>query len=293
MLRALRKLEEKDDIIQENPMKTLIDVFTVALPLLYFSTVWAYAKAFFKDSAAAKRTKTPLLLATLAVHLSYLLLRSAFFNHPPITTIFEIMSIIAFSIGAAYAVIEFQTKVKNTGYFILILAFIFQTISSFFIENLSEVKPVLRSSLLGIHVSSALLGYAAIAISAVYGFLYLMLYHHIKSSRFGVIYTKLPNLETLEKMSILSIIFGFSFLTVAIAVGLIWLPRAFDHFSYFDPKLIGTVFIWAIYGAGLGAKKTIGWQGRKIMILSIIAFAVSFFSLTIINVYFSAFHKFY
>jgi hypothetical protein len=48
-----------------------------------------------------------------------------------------------------------------------------------------------------------------------------------------------------------------------------------------------------MYGVGLAAKKTIGWQGRKIMILSIIAFAVSFFSLTIINVYFSAFHKFY
>jgi ABC-type uncharacterized transport system permease subunit len=274
-------------------MKTVVDAFTIALPVLYFWTVWAYAKAFFKDSVFAKRVKTPLLLATLVIHLAYLLMRTVLFNHPPITTIFEIMSIISFSIAAAYAVIEFQTKVKNTGYFILILAFLFQTFSSCFIENLSEVKPILRSNLLGIHVSSALLGYAAIAISAVYGFLYLMLYHHIKSSRFGVIYTKLPNLETLEKMSMVSIVIGFSFLTIAISVGLIWLPRAFEHFSYFDPKLIGTVFIWAMYGVGLGAKKTIGWQGRKIMILSIIAFAISFFSLTIINVYFSAFHKFY
>jgi len=274
-------------------MKTAVDAFTIALPVLYFSTVWAYAKAFFKDSVLAKRVKTPLLLTTLVIHLAYLLMRTALFDHPPITTIFEIMSIISFSIAAAYTVIEFQTKVKNTGYFILILAFLFQTLSSCFIKNLSEVKPILRSNLLGIHVSSALFGYAAIAISAVYGFLYLMLYHHIKSSRFGVIYTKLPNLETLEKMSMLSIVFGFSFLTIAISVGLFWLPRAFEHFSYFDPKLIGTVFIWAMYGAGLGAKKTIGWQGRKIMILSIIAFAVSFFSLTIINVYFSAFHKFY
>jgi ABC-type uncharacterized transport system permease subunit len=290
---ALRKFIEKPEIITGNTMKTVIDAFTIVLPVLYFWTVWAYAKAFFKDSVLAKRVKTPLLLITLAVHLAYLLLRTVLFDHPPITTIFEIMSIISFSIAAAYAVIEFQTKVKNTGYFILILAFLFQLFSSLFIEDLSEVKPILRSYLLGIHVSSALLGYAAIAISAVYGFLYLMLYHHIKSSRFGVIYTKLPNLETLERMSMLSIVVGFSFLTIAISVGLFWLPRAFEHFSYFDPKLIGTVFIWAMYGVGLGAKRTIGWQGRKIMILSIIAFAVSFFSLTIINVYFSAFHKFY
>jgi ABC-type uncharacterized transport system permease subunit len=202
------------------------------------------------------------------------------------------MSIISFSIAAAYTVIEFRTKVKNTGYFILNLAFIFQTISSIFIESHFEVKPILRSNLLGIHVSSALLGYAAMALSAVYGFLYLMLYHHIKSSRFGVIYNKLPNLETLEKMSMVSIVFGFFLLTIAISVGLFWLPRAFEHFSYFDPKLIGTVIIWAMYGAGLAAKKTVGWQGRRIMVISIIAFAVSFFSLTIVNVYFSGFHRF-
>lgn len=97
----------------------------------------------------------------------------------------------------------------------------------------------------------------------------------------------------LEKMSMLSIVIGFILFTIAIAVGLIWLPRAFENFSYFDPKLVGTVFIWAMYGVGLVAMKTIGWQGRKIMILSIIAFAVSFFSLTIVNVYFSGFHKFY
>ena len=273
-------------------MQLLVNALTLALPVLYFGTVWTYAKAFFKDSPVAKQVKTPLLLLTLAVHTLYLLLRTFLFKHPPITTLFEIMSIIAFSIAVAYTAIEIRTKVKNTGYFILILAFFFQTLSSLFIENLSEVKPILRSHLLGIHVSSALIGYAAIAISAVYGFLYLMLYHHIKSSRFGVIYTKLPSLEILERMAMASIVVGFLFLTLAIAVGVIWLPRAFESFSYFDPKLIGTVFIWAMYGGGLVAKKTIGWQGRKIMILSIVAFAVAFFSLTIVNVYFSGFHKF-
>ncbi|HTX18106.1 MAG TPA: cytochrome c biogenesis protein CcsA [Bacteroidota bacterium] len=274
-------------------MNILVELLRAALPVLYFATVWSYAKAFFRDSVTAKRAKTPLLTSTLVLHLIYLLLRTELFNHPPITTIFEIMSIIAFSIAGAYAFIEFITKVKNTGYFILNLAFIFQTLSSCFIVSLSQVNPVLRSHLLGIHVSSALLGYAAIAISAVYGFLYLMLYHHIKSSQFGVIYEKLPNLETLERMSMMSIVFGFCFLTVAIGVGLFWLPRAFEHFSYFDPKLIGTVFIWAMYGLGIVAKRTVGWQGRKIMVLSIIGFAVALFSLTIINVYFSGFHKFY
>jgi HemX protein len=274
-------------------MKTCVDIFNVLLPVFYFCTVWAYAKAFFRDSKVAKKVKTPFLVITLILHFSYLILRTIAFDHPPITTVFEMASIISFSIAAAYFVIEYTTKIKGTGYFILILSFIFQTLSSFFIENLTEVKPILRSYLLGIHVSSALLGYSAIAISAVYGFLYLMLYHHIKSSSFGLIYSKLPNLETLERMSSISIVFGFSLLTVAIGVGIFWLPRAFHNFSYFDPKLVGTVVIWAMYGAGLLAKKTIGWQGRRMMILSIVGFGIIIFSMTVVNIYFSGFHKFY
>jgi ABC-type uncharacterized transport system permease subunit len=120
-----------------------------------------------------------------------------------------------------------------------------------------------------------------------------MLYHHIKSNRFGIVYENLPNLEKLEGLALTAVLSGFVLLTIAIGVGLIWLPRAFASFSYFDPKLIGTVIVWMLYGGGLISKRAIGWQGRKIMILSIVAFSVSVFSLTVINIFFSGFHRFY
>jgi len=274
-------------------MKLMIDLLTFFLPICYAATVWAYARAFFSDSSFYKRLKTPLVVGTSLTHLVYLLSRTIEFEHPPITTIPEIMTLIAFCIGAAYIVIEFRTGVKNTGYFILILAFFFQLGSSAFIQDLLEVKPILKSNLLGIHVSSALLGYTAIAISAVYALLYLMLYHNIKSSRFGVVYSKLPNLETLEKLSFVSIALGFLFLSVAIVVGFIWLPKAFESFSYFDAKLVGTIAVWLLYAVGLFTKQTLGWQGRRMMVLSITGFLISFFSLTIVNLFFSGFHNFY
>lgn len=275
-------------------MKTLVIVFNILLPLAYFGAVWAYAKAFFKNSHTAKKIKTPLLITTLFCHALYLAARAVLFNHPPITTIFEIMSVIAFSIGFSYRVIEYVTKTKNTGYFILILSFFFQAISSVMIDDQHVVNEVLRSQLLGAHVMSAILGYSAFAISAMYGFLYLMLYHHIKSNRFGIVYENLPNLEKLEGLAITAVFSGFVLLTIAITVGLIWLPIAFqDRFSYFDPKLVGTVIIWAMYGTGLASKRVIGWQGRKIMILSIVGFSVAVFSMTVINLFFSGFHRFY
>ena len=147
--------------------------------------------------------------------------------------------------------------------------------------------------MLGFHVSAALLGYTAISLSAVYGFLYLMLYHEIKSTRFGLIYSRLPSLEMLETMSHKAEVFGFMMLTVAIGIGVLWLPRVFKDFSYLDPKLVGTLFIWVLYAVGLSAKRRLGWQGRKTIILSLVAFGFVFLSMTVINLYLSSFHGFH
>jgi len=274
-------------------MHFLIDILIIVLPLLYLSTVCAYGLAFFKYDKLAKGIKTRVLVSTVFMHITYLVVRTIEFEHAPVTTVFEIMTILALAISLVYLYIEFQTKVKETGFFILSIAFVFQLISSMFIRDLVEVKPVLKSWFLGFHVTSALLGYSAIAISAVYGFLYLMLYHEIKSSRFGIIYSRLPSLEILENMSFRSIVFSFILLTVTILVGFIWLPKAFEEFSYADPKLIGTFAIWALYGIGLVTKRLAGWRGRRIMILSLFGFAIALFSMTFINIFLSRFHRFY
>ncbi len=279
--------------LREDRPQLLITLLNVILPLLYFALVWTYGKAFFADSLSAERIKTPALLGVVLIHLLYLILRTVEFDHPPATTAFEVLTILAFSVSVTYLVIEYRSKTKETGYFILNIAFVFQAISSIFIEDLTDVPDVLRSNLFGLHVSTALLGYAAITISAVYGFLFLMLYHQIKANRFGVIYKKLPNLETLERMNFSAVKMAFVLLSFAIVSGFVWLLKAFDDFSYTDPKLIGTLIVWGLYGIGIVAKAAAGWSGRRMMILSICGFALALFSLTFINVFFTDFHKFH
>jgi ABC-type transport system involved in cytochrome c biogenesis permease subunit len=94
-------------------------------------------------------------------------------------------------------------------------------------------------------------------------------------------------------MSFTATVFGFFLLTIAIIVGVIWLPQAIDNFAYTDPKLIGTAAIWIVYAIGLTAKKISGLQGRRMMVLSVFGFALSLVSMTIINMFFTGFHKFY
>lgn len=271
----------------------VISIFNTILPIFYFALVWTYGKAFFSDSVWAKQAKTPLLLTTVSIHFLYLLLRAEAFRHAPVTTVFEILTMLAFSVACTYFFIEIRSHRKETGYFILNIAFFFQLASSIFIKDKPDVPEILRSNLFGMHVTSALLGYAAITLAGAYSLMYLMLYHEMKATRFGAIYKKLPNLETLEHMASIAIALAFGLLGIAILFGFIWLHVVLPHVSYGDPKLVGTIAVWAIYGFLLLAQKLFGWNGRKVMVLSITGFAVSIFSMTIINIFFSGFHKFY
>ena len=49
-----------------------------------------YAVSFFGNSPVAGRGKSLFLIGTLAAHFAYIILRTVAFDHPPITTVFEI-----------------------------------------------------------------------------------------------------------------------------------------------------------------------------------------------------------
>jgi len=227
------------------------------------------------------------------VHLIYLLTRTIAFNHPPITNVFEIFTVLAFSVSFSYFILELVTDIRGTGLFIIIISIIFQVISSIFIEDLIEVKEVLRNNLLGSHVFTALLGLSGFTISAVYGFLYLLLYKDLKLNKFGLVFNRLPSLEVLERLSYLSAVIGFILLTIAMTIGVIWLPKAFPDFSYSDPKLISSFFVWLLYGLGILSKSLGKWRGKKIIMLSIIGFVMAIMSTMISNFLAKSFHSFY
>ena len=140
---------------------------------------------------------------------------------------------------------------------------------------------------------SALLGYSAITISAVEGLLFLMLYKNIRLNRFGLIFDRLPSLETLEKLSFYSVLIGFILLTIAIIIGGIWLPTAFPDFNYFDPKLIATSLVWIIYGIGISSKLIANWYGKKVIIFSLAGFITAILSMLLTSILAESFHTFY
>lgn len=274
-------------------MNSFIDFLNGLLPFLYILTFAVYAYDFMKDDRRLMNYKRLFLFVTLLSHIIYLLTRTIEFDHPPITNVFEIFTVLAFAVSFSYFILELVTDIRGTGLFIIILSIIFQIISSLYIEDLLEVKDVLRSNLLGSHVLSALIGLSGFTISAVYGFLYLLLYKDIKLNKFGLIFNRLPSLEVLERLSFISAVIGFILLTIATIIGVIWLPQAFPDFSYTDPKLISSFLVWLLYGIGIFSKSIGKWRGKKVVVLSILGFVMAIISTMISNFLAKSFHSFY
>ncbi len=270
-----------------------IHIFNILLPIFYLITFLAYVYDFVEEKSLLKNGKRLILFLTLIFHLFYILVRTAEFDHPPITTKYEIFTILAFSLACCYFVLELLTDIRGTGVFILFLSIIFQTVSSIFIKDLTQVPEVLKNRMLGMHVVSALLGYSGIAISAVHALLYILLYRSLKSKKYGLIFNRLPNIEILEKLSFSSMIIGFILLTISIVIGFVWLPEAFPNFSYLDPKLVTTGVVWILYGIVVILKLSGNLYGKKLVELSIAGFIVAMFSLVLGNILASSFHTFY
>ncbi len=274
-------------------MKAVIDTLNFFLPIFYIVTFGFYFYDFMKSGKKFFNSKRLFLFLTLLIHFCYLIFRTVYFDHPPITNVFEIFTVLAFAVAFSYYILELLTDIRGTGPFIIIISIFFQLVSSVFITDVFQVKEVLRNHLLGIHVFSALVGYSAFAMSCVYGFLYLILYKQIKLNKFGLIFDRLPSLDVLERLSFISAIIGFILLTIAIFIGIIWLPKAFPKFSYVDPKLIGTFLVWFLYGLGIITKVSGKWQGKKVVLFSILGFVIAILSTIMSNFLALSFHSFY
>lgn len=274
-------------------MISTIHSLNVLIPIFYLITFLVYLYDFQREDRNLSNSKRLFLFITLCVHLLYLLFRTIAFDHPPITNVFEIFTLLAFAISFSYFILELVTDIRGTGMFIIIISIAFQIVSSIFIKDLFSVREELRSNLLGIHVFSALIGYAGITISAVYGYLFLILYNQLKQNKFGLLFDRLPNLEILEKLCFYSAVIGFILLTIAIIIGVIWLPQSNLNFSYTDPKLLGTFLIWLVYGIGILRKIYGKLRGRKLVIVSIIGFILTIGSTILSNFLAKSFHSFY
>ena len=272
-------------------MDRILVVLNAVLPLLYAGLVAIYALLLARDLPWTRRLGPRLLLATIVLHVVYVVLGGAVAGRHPVANKFELFTFVAAAMTGSYAWVEWRRKNAYTGVFPLSLAFLLQVCSSLGRVDRYEVPEILRSPLFAWHSGAAAVAVAALSVGAVYGFLFLLMYRLLKRGLVGDFALRMPSLDALSAMSLHAVEVGFLALTLAVGLGDVWVART-PEATMADPKVWATFVVWAVYGACLAGRFLANWGGARIVGLNLAGYALLMFSMLMVGRVFDTFHRF-
>lgn len=272
----------------------------VLLPLGYLIAALLYGRVFVSElpnrpaAGAADPWAAGTLRGLLLLHLGWSIAAGIAARQLPVANVSQALSVLALAVAAVYAFVEWHGRDSSTGLWLISLAFLFQLLASLLArpEQPAAARDLLSNPFFAVHVSLALVAYAAFAVAAAYGALFLLLYRELKASRFALFFGRLPPLGALDRMMAGALLLGFAALTGAALVGSVWAQRLYGEAWLTDPTLLATLATWALYGTALLLRRTRRWQARQTAIVSVAGLVAILSSLVAINALFTDFHAF-
>lgn len=251
-----------------------LQALAVALPLVY-----AAAAALFALGRAGRARWT--LRAALSLHALDFAVRAAHLGHFPIIDVWTTVSASAFVTAALWAMVARDAEHTGSGGLVLGLVTALQLVASSSVPLAPVPRPGGMGPLQITHVATSCVALAALFLSGVHGVLWLVLFRSIRARRFGAFFGRLPNLDTLAKMTRRAALLGFLGLTIGLNVG-IGLAHAENSpgFAYRHPEVVLSLALWVHFGVvafsqkipGLGARRA-SWAasfGLAVALLSIV-----------------------
>jgi HemX protein len=142
-----------------------------------------------------------------------------------------------------------------------------------------ELARLLLKELVLVHVTMAMMAYAAFSLASIGSGLYLVNNHLLKQKKWNHLLRQLPSLGRLEWFSIWLVVAGTVFLIVAMVLGVIYSYQAIGHMFWTDPKVWGSFWVALLYGWILyrwGRKQMMGRRLAWWNALAILAVLVNY-----------------
>jgi ABC-type transport system involved in cytochrome c biogenesis permease subunit len=268
--------------------KLVIIFFWLAF-MTYAAAFVFYVYLFLNKRAVTSLLATSLTALALTFHTVSFAARWVSVGHLPLHGAFESYFMFAWSLVLIYLSLEWLTRLKVLGAWVLPFVVALMTIAWVRYESVERLSDVVRNSWLVMHVSVVFFAYAGFTISAVAAILYLIQQRQLKKRTVNLFFRRLPSLEVLDDLSNKAISFALPFMTMTIATGVIRAIKAIPEW-YLDPVVLTTSLTWIIYGGYLGLRYLGDWQGRKIAYVAIAGFLPTFMIMGLR--FFPVFHRF-
>lgn len=266
--------------------------FIVTTVLAYVLSMVLYLRFLYTGKELTGRLATLLMFLGLVTHYLALLMRAKGTHTVPYHDLQGSMSLFGWLLAVTYLCLEIYHRQRTVGAFVLpiILAFFF---SAYLVPDHPQPPSVPHGVVFALHVTLSILAYAGFALSCVLSLMYLGEERLLKIRRLGDVVWRLPPLELLERMSQTSVLVGLITIAVGTALGFVAVDRLPGQPAYFDPKYLVTLVVLLMYVAYFQLARTAAWRGARASKLCVFNFVLVVLSFTVVNLYFSAHHRYF
>ena len=131
-----------------------------------------------------------------------------------------------------------------------------------------------------LHTFSITLSYIVFWVASAAAAAYLIQDNYLKHKKTGILFNRLPDLSFLDKLIYRSIGLGFPLLTVSIISGFGQEMNLHGcYWQNYNSRQIYALVLWLLYAVILHVRLSEKLRGRKVAILSLLAFFVTILSL--------------
>jgi ABC-type uncharacterized transport system permease subunit len=203
----------------------------------------------------------------------------------------EIESLLGFAVAGLFFLVWWLYDAISLGLFALPATFFLVFIPSLGPDRYRFPSQTVWMSWLVAHIIALLLAYAALCFSLLASMLYLVQERRIKAKPKPGKGGKspldwLPPLDTLERLALATLEFGFPCMTVGLLIGSVLVQETSLGAAYFlDPNILASIVMWFVYVTLLLLRRGMGMRGRRAayvsgaaLVVMMAVWAVNFYS---------------
>jgi ABC-type uncharacterized transport system permease subunit len=208
-------------------------------------------------------------MAAWAIHSIILIAVAVETGRPPLGNMSEAVSTAVWVVVLLEMLVERRWRMPALGAFVMPVVLILSLNAS---ATRPQISEAFRGAWVWVHIALAMIGIAAFVLNFAGALMYLLQERQLKTKRPGAFYYRLPDLQTLDRLTYRTLAVGFAFLTTGLILGAVWARTAWV--LTFDPLASLSSLAWAIYAATLAGRAVAGLHGRRAAYLVVVGFAM-------------------
>ena len=192
-------------------------------------------------------------------------------GHLPTTSVYATLSLCAYFLAITYLIIAKWYDFPSLSFVTFPIVFLLTAVAATEIPAVVgwEAAPQLRSAWLNSHVILVICGYSAIVVTAASALFYLLQERHLKAKTSGGIFSNLPPLGTLDRLTSNAMAIGFVLITLGFVTGWAWAYIESGSRWISEPKIHISLLTWLFYLLIMYLRVIAGWRGRRAAFLSV------------------------